>query len=221
MSNYKTIKNKISQINKQLQIAEAETDLYTRIGNLFDVSIQCEKLFLDIRNLFINESNKLITVVTDTTYDASVFDMGISIFEDNDSLTIDLPLLLPFKKSKGFGLDINPDLKKQKATQEHCNAIATALNTTLLKYTSSHSINRDKYSKALYMFTNYFNGDFLKKNIPDTDNYEYKRIVDIVVANVSNLDDGFENVEFYYRSRRGEKSHTQLKIIPNGGINYD
>ncbi|MBQ8980211.1 MAG: hypothetical protein IJ077_01230, partial [Eubacterium sp.] len=182
MSDFKSIKNKINQIDKQLQIFEKETDLCKRIGNIFDISILCEKLFLDSRDLLINESNKLLTTVANTFDDDTALDMGINIFEKNNSLIIDLPLLLPFKKIKGLGLDINPNLNKQKSTQEHCNAIATALNVALLKYLSSHSISRDKYSKAVYMFTNYFNGDFLKNNIPNTDNYEYKRIVDIVVA---------------------------------------
>lgn len=214
MKNFNEITNKLDKMNKLIKTAESETDLNKRLTVINRFHILSEKLFLDSRALFIAESINVLDAVFDSPYDPKATEMGIKIFEKDGKMIIELPVLLPFKKLKNLNLDVKPDDKKYKETQEHCNAIATALNNALKHYVAFHIIDRKKYSKAIYVYTHFFGNEFPDKRIPDSDNYEYKQVTDIVVANISNLDDGFENLEFHFKTEKGDRTYTQLMIIP-------
>ncbi len=208
--------NKAEQILDYLYKTRNDTNSINRIERLYKASNKCEKLFIALRSRLIYEISLLPQDYKNEHLILNSPILDIKIMEDETGLYIDMPILLPFKKLKTLNLTPNPDKKTLIKTQEMCNAISLCLDAALFDYLKKNNLDKVKYSKATYIYTNFYNNDYPKKRIPDSDNYEYKHITDTVVRKISNLDDGFENLEFVFRTKFDDRNHTVLKIEPKG-----
>lgn len=162
----------------------------------------------------------------------------ISIKEKNDGIiSIQMPVILPFKKLKNIKIDglgdsftvinINEDairlnkyLKKLnlKRVYYKINAILYPLEIALQKYFDNKILDIDNYSKATFIFTNNYKS-IPNQMFPDPDNIEYKQIIDVVCRYLSLGNDN--NITIVIRNKLSEKTYTELLIYPNGYININ
>lgn len=208
----KNIIKKIKTI-EELTSSMDGVDINTNNAKILELAIETEKLYLLTRELLIenccfNEFLVFEKVESDI--------MGIDVYEKNDCFFIKLPLLLPFKKLKRYRVQLAPITPKNFLQFEHCNAILASLEYSLNEYLKNNSIDRKKYSKATYEITHIFGDDFPKAQIPDNDNYELKQIIDLIISYISIKDDGYENVQFFYKTEIKNSNYTLIKIIPKG-----
>ena len=211
--------NELIKLIKQTKDLEEELQLLQEIleNNNHDLmlkaAIDSEKLFLNVRD-YLEASAEFSMQLAERFYEQEAEVMGIEIYERGDSLFIEIPLLLPFKKLKNLNLQNNPNQIEFLTTYEHCNAILNALRYVLHNYLKTHSINKEKYSNATYIYSNIYTNDYPKSYIPDNDNYEFKQITDLVCRNISLTDDGYEHIDFHYETRIGDRKCTILEVRP-------
>ena len=216
--------NDLKKIIEQTKDLEEELVFLQSIieSNKYDLmlktAIDAEKLFLNVRD-FLESNAEFNMRFTEKFYEQEVDVMGIEIYEKGNSLFISMPLLLPFKKLKNLNLQNNPNQIEFLTTYEHCNAILNALRYVLHNYLKTHSINKEKYSNATYIYSNIYTNDYPKSYIPDNDNYEFKQITDLVCGYISLTDDGYEHIDFHYDTRIGERKCTLLEIRPRRNLN--
>lgn len=209
MIDLNTLQTKLDKVQKNLDKI-AQNGISNE--NLSDLAIGAEKAFIDVRS-FVTENydNDSNLDLSETKLD----DGCISITEGETGMAIVMPSFLPFKKLKALKLAQRPKKLQFVEVYEKCNAILYALDFAFQNYCAKHTINRMKYSKCVFEYTNYFASD--NKVIPDADNIEYKQVTDLVISYVSALDDSFDNVDFMFKSRPSDRTYTVLKIIPKKG----
>ena len=64
------------------------------------------------------------------------------------------------------------------------------------------------------LYKNIFAKEYLSY-IPDSDNYEYKQITDVIVDAFAINNDSYNNVDFIYNSCVGDSTRTDVYLIPN------
>lgn len=146
---------------------------------------------------------------------------GIAVSMDEDGiLTIQMPLILPFKKIKTIRsfpafVTESPNAKfNLKDTLEKANIIIDGLTYALDEFVKNTNINSADYMNAIYEYTNYYCGNY--RGVPDTDNFEYKQITDVVANHLTCGNDN--GIDFLLRSRTGNDTYTELKVYPNNYV---
>lgn len=141
---------------------------------------------------------------------------GIKVrIDEDDVLTIDMPLILPFKKVKkirSFPASLTNSENEKYSLElvfEKANLILDSVGFALDEFLSKNDIDRDKYNRAVFVYTNFYDWDSMKF---DTDNFEYKQITDAVASRITNGNDN--DFTFIMQSKRSEKSFTRLQILP-------
>lgn len=154
---------------------------------------------------FINYKNTLIKA------------NGISVsMDDNGVITIQMPLIMPFKKLKSirsfpaFVTESQNAKFNFKETLEKANIIIDGLSYALDEFIKNTHINSADYKNAIYEYINYYNN---YRGIPDTDNFEYKQITDVIANHLTCGNDN--GIDFVLRSRTGKRTFTELKTYPN------
>ncbi len=213
MDRISSLQNKNEKVQKSLNALKQEGISNEELSKL---AIDTEKLFIDVRS-FVAEhySCRPSLQIRETEF----VEEHITITENENGLKIVMPVLMPFKKLKNERMAAKPKKTGCVEVYEKCNALYKSLETALKKYCESNPVDREKYSKTVFEYSSNFNTN--KRGIPDADNLEYKQITDLVVSYVSNTDDSFENVDFVFRVRKKDTTHTILRIVPQEVYEYD
>lgn len=215
MNDLKKIIEQTKKLEEELTLLQMKLEDNSHILAL-RAAIDAEKLFLNIRD-FLESSTEFNLPISERYYEQEVDIMGIEIYEKDNSLFIEMPLLLPFKKLRNLNLQNESSQIELLTTYEHCNAILNALRYALHKFCESTIIDKKKYSNSTYIYSNIFTTDYPKSYIPDNDNYEFKQITDLVCRCVSLTDDGYEHIDFHYDTRIGDRKCTILEVRPRRG----
>lgn len=213
MDRISSLQNKNEKVQKSLNALKQEAISNEELSAL---AINTEKLFIDGRAFVAENYNSGPTF---QIRDTDLVEEHITITENENGLKIVMPVLMPFKKLKNERMAAKPKKPECVEVFEKCNALLKPLETALKKYCEKNPIDREKYSKTVFEYSSNFNTN--KRGIPDADNLEYKQITDLVVSYVSNTDDSFENVDFVFKARKKDTTHTVLRIVPQEVYQYN
>lgn len=217
MYNFQNFVDKIAQLVKQLN----SNNNVINVEKAVEIAIEAEKFYIAARNEAVRLSAFSENYAPNDILSKTTKELGISIYQKNDSLFVKMPLLLPFKKLKNLQLQNDPNMVVFYKSYEHCNALIDALHFEFENYLTNHKIDKQKYTFSTFIYTHIFDSCFPKYRIPDTDNYEIKQITDTVINYVSSKDDGFQYISFHFDSVIGSSNNTILEIRPKGGGKND
>lgn len=204
--------------NVQYRLQKAKSGLCSNNPDQFEEELkQClleaERGYYDIRRF-------AGSTISSTTYhkkldieEAEICNIEITKLE-NGIIKISMPIILPFhytkkivslfdKKGKEYVLD-----KVVKA-----DIMVDMVRRAVEKYVGEHPEDRNSMDCCTLMYLNVYERGFYQDRIPDTDNYSYKIITDIVSSTFCFGDD-FSEVDFFLKTEIGDVTHTELYLIP-------
>ena len=205
----------------------------------FNDIIKClskaEKISIETRKYAINfvknedDDRKLsYTIINQNSIDITMF--------ENGTLSIIMPLILPFSKIKKLKINSsvshysNLNTRNEPIDAEGCvrklkldelyiklNSILEPLKCSLDLFFDGRCIDENikKYNNSTFVFTNHM-PKVASKMFPDPDNYEYKQIIDTVTKILNlNSDNG---IRILIQNRESNETYTELNIYPG---NFD
>lgn len=181
---------------------------------LKDALIKAEKSYIRLRK-YISDTVES-PYVKEEILQKEVNNSKIKISKlGNGIIKITMPIILPFKKLKSIHAYPNEYTHIEFTdTIDRVNCFTSLLEKALDDFKKENNLS----SIHMQNFTILYKNIFAKENlnsIPDSDNYEYKQITDIIVNAFAHGNDGFNNVDFIYNSCLGESTHTDVYLIPN------
>lgn len=133
----------------------------------------------------------------------------------NGIIKITMPIILPFKKLKSIRAYPNDCTQIEFAeTFDRVNCFISLLEKALDDFKKENNFSSIPMQSFTILYKNVFAKEYLSY-IPDSDNYEYKQITDVIVDAFAINNDSYNNVDFIYNSGIGDSTRTDIYLIPN------
>ena len=185
--------------------------------NAINLLTKSEELTLKIRRFVANNLPEYYQKSFEKTV-ASFSKINIEMNEKG-VISVDMPLLLPFKKVKDIrhrleNINDYSSISKLNLNEIYAkaNAILYPLDIALKEFFAENKI-KNNYRNSTFVFTNYCSS----KVQPDPDNFEYKQVIDIVTDRLSlNSDNG---ITIVIKNASNKNSYTNLTVYPDRYFN--
>lgn len=170
---------------------------------------------LTYRDDFTGLENELLKVVTleeklCVEMRELIHSCGVLEAHEYDKLTQDL-LGISVEKKDGGVVIMLPPLRHRDKHSENASFITVPLFKALRDFTQKENV--DIFEKARIHVCHCYQSDMPISTLPDYDNIEMKRVLDII-ATFFLIDDNITRCELLLSSKEAEEPHTEITVIP-------
>ena len=183
--------------------------------NLKEGFDNAQRAYIDIRKFASECTSSKSEIKKLNSRETEGFDVSISIL-DNNIIKYSMPIIIPFchlKRYKYF---------PKQATDEQIfdavfktDAILNSIYNATEEFKKNNNIDVNLYKNVTILFVNNFDKKYKQCHIPDSDNYSYKHIADIITNAFCYSFDDFHSCDFVYSSRINNFTGTEVYLIPN------
>lgn len=130
----------------------------------------------------------------------------------NGVLKIEAPLISPFYSLKRIrNYPGNYSGEYINTVHEDCIEFYRLIDLATRMYLSKHDFNVLNYQHCALVYVNYYrNSDC---NIPDSDNYLYKPLTDLIVTHFCRFGDAFDELDIHFITLKGDVEKTEIYLL--------
>ena len=127
-------------------------------------------------------------------------------------IKIEMPLIMPFYSLKR--LTNYPDCFNAECVESvfnSCVNIYSLLEIEIFNYLKKNPFDISNYKQCALVYVNYHVDK--KTKIPDSDNYAYKALTDLIAANFCKFGDAYNELDFHFITLKGNEEKTLIYLL--------